>query len=360
MDVLQFNSDNNDFAKELRKRVREYFKSNGSERFGSYKILFKTWVMLLVYFVPFGFILSGFIGSLGVYFAAWFVMGLGMAGIGLVTMHDANHGAFSKHNWMNKLYGGSLYLLGGFPANWRHQHNILHHGYTNIEGYDEDIAPSGILRFSPHKPIRKIHKYQYIYAWFLYGLMTLSWVTAKDFKRLKKYKHNDVVLSNKTSYRSLYIKLLVSKVLYYALFVGVPMVTIPFHWAWVLLGFFIMHFTSGFILSIIFQSAHVVPSSDYPQPNESNEMEDSWAIHQLHTTCDFAPKSRLFSWLIGGLNYQVVHHLFPNISHVHYRPLSLIIADLAQKYSLPYHVNKTFIGAIYQHGLMLKRLGTIA
>ena len=119
-----------------------------------------------------------------------------------------------------------------------------------------------------------------------------------------------------------------------------------------------MHFTSGLVLSIIFQTAHVVPTSDYPLPDNNNELSNNWAIHQLHTTCDFASGSKLFSWLIGGLNYQVVHHLFPNISHVHYRNLAKIVKRTTEKYQLPYHVNRTFLGAVYQHALMLKSLGT--
>jgi linoleoyl-CoA desaturase len=259
---------------------------------------------------------------------------------------------------VNNLFGNSLYLLGGFPANWKYQHNTLHHGYTNIEGHDEDIGHEGILRFSPHKPLIKIHKYQYIYAWFLYGLMTFSWVTVKDFKRLKKYKNEGAILNNSGNYKPLFIKLLVSKILYYALFLGLPLVVVPVAWYWILLGFFLMHFTSGLILSTIFQTAHVVPTSEYPLPDTNDELENNWAVHQLYTTCDFSPKGNVFSWLIGGLNYQVVHHLFPNISHVHYKNLAGIVEQTAKKHNLPYHVNKTFFGAIYQHIRMLKSLGS--
>jgi linoleoyl-CoA desaturase len=313
--------------------------------------------MMLVYFVPYGLMLSGIISSVGTIFICGVVMGLGMSGLGLVTMHDANHGSFSKHVWVNNLFSNSLYLLGGFPPNWKYQHNTLHHGYTNIEGHDEDIAHGGILRFSPHKPLKKIHQYQYIYAWFFYCLMTFSWVTIKDFKKLRDYKNEGAILSSSSNYKALFYKMLISKVIYYAVFLALPLVFIPLAWYWVLAGFLIMHFTSGLILSTIFQTAHVVPTSEYPLPDNNNEMDNNWAVHQLYTTSDFAPGSKLFSWLIGGLNYQVVHHLFPNISHVHYKNLAKIVEETALKYQLPYHVNKTFSGAVYQHALMLKSLG---
>ncbi len=354
---VKYNKDKQDFVSELRTEVKYYFINNGIEKQGGTTILIKTLLMALVYFVPYGLMLSGMISSIGTLFICWAVMGLGMAGLGLVTMHDANHGSFSKHGWVNTLFSNSLYLLGGFPPNWRYQHNTLHHGYTNIEGHDEDIAHGGVLRFSPHKPLKKVHKYQYIYAWFFYGLMTFSWVTIKDFKKLRDYKNAGAILNRSGNYKALFNKILISKVIYYVVFLVLPIVFIPLAWYWVLAGFLIMHFTSGLILGTIFQTAHVVPTSEYPVPNINNEMDNNWAVHQLYTTSNFAPNSTIFSWLIGGLNYQVVHHLFPNISHVHYKSLAKIVEKTALKYQLPYHVNKTFFGAVYQHALMLKSLG---
>jgi linoleoyl-CoA desaturase len=356
MKNLKYKKDKQEFVSELRTEVKNYFINNGIEKQGGATILIKTLLMALVYFGPYGLMLSGIIRSIGTVFICWVVMGLGMSGLGLVTMHDANHGSFSKHGWVNTLFSNSLYLLGGYPPNWRYQHNTLHHGYTNIEGHDEDIAHGGILRFSPHKPLKKIHQYQYIYAWFFYGLMTFSWVTIKDFKKLRDYKNEGAILSRSSNYKELFYKMLVSKVIYYVVFLILPIIYIPLNWYWILLGFLVMHFTSGLILSTIFQTAHVVPTSEYPVPDNNNKMDNNWAVHQLYTTSDFAPNNRLLSWLIGGLNYQVVHHLFPNISHIHYKSLAKIVEKTAQKYKLPYHVNKTFPGAVYQHALMLKSL----
>jgi linoleoyl-CoA desaturase len=357
MKNIKYKKDKQKFVTELRTEVKNYFINNGIEKHGGATILIKTLLMALVYFVPYGLLLSGIISSIGTVFISWVVMGFGMSGLGLVTMHDANHGSFSKHGWVNNIFSNSLYLLGGFPPNWRYQHNTLHHGYTNIEGHDEDIAHGGILRFSPHKPLKKAHKYQYIYAFFFYGLMTFSWVTIKDFKKLRDYKNAGAILNSSGNYKALFNKMLISKVIYYVVFLVLPIIYIPLNWYWVLLGFLVMHFTSGLILSTIFQTAHVVPTSEYPLPDNNNEMDNNWAVHQLYTTSNFAPGSKLFSWLIGGLNYQVVHHLFPNISHVHYKNLAKIVEETARKYQLPYHVNKTFRGAVYQHALMLKSLG---
>jgi linoleoyl-CoA desaturase len=314
-------------------------------------------LMATLYIAPFVLMVTGVVSSVLFLLACWVVMGFGMSGLGMVTMHDANHGTFSKHKWVNRMFGNTMYLLGGFPPNWRFQHNTLHHGFTNIEGHDEDIAPLGILRLSPHRPLKKIHRYQHIYGWLLYSLMTFSWIVAKDFKRFKKYKLMGAKLSSKRKYNRLLVDIIISKVAYYCVFLVLPLFTIPVPWYWIIGGFLMMHFTSGLVLSSIFQTAHVVPTSEYPVPDKDGQLDNNWAIHQLHTTCDYAPKSTVFSWLIGGLNYQVEHHLFPNISHIHYRDIAKIVQSKAKKYNLPYHVNKSFPHAVWQHIKMLKNLG---
>lgn len=352
----KFSIKNKEFIVELREKVKQYFEVNAISQQGNSQIIWQSVFMLLLYFVPYGFLLSGLIHTPLLMFAAWFAMGLGMAGTGMVLMHDANHGSISKNKRVNTLMGASLYLLGGFPKNWKFQHNTLHHGFTNIDGQDGDISPVSTLRFSPHKPLRKIHRYQHWYAWFFYSLMTVSWVTAKDFMRLAAYTKMDAP-TFKSKKNLLFMELIASKVIYYSIFLLLPMLLIPMAWYTILLGFVLMHLVSGFVLTIIFQTAHVMPGSLYPLPDEMGNMEYNWAVHQLHTTSDYSPKSRIFSWMIGGLNYQIEHHLFPNVSHVHYKKLSVIVRETAQKYGLPYSVQPNFIMALRSHTRMLKQLG---
>jgi linoleoyl-CoA desaturase len=128
-------------------------------------------------------------------------------------------------------------------------------------------------------------------------------------------------------------------------------------WWKVLLGFAVMHYVAGLILSIVFQLAHIVEETDNPMPNELGEMENTWAIHQLYTTANFAPKNRFVNWFTGGLNYQIEHHIFPNISHVHYKKISEIVKQTAQEHNLPYHEFRTMRGAIAAHFKHLKELG---
>ena len=356
--MIRYSKNKIDFLTELRISVNDYFKNNNIEPYGNTQIMIKTVFMALLYFVPLILMISGIFSSVPVVLACWILMGFGMSGVGMATMHDANHGSFSKKKWVNHLFGNSMYLLGGFPANWRYQHNTLHHGYTNVEGYDEDIAPPDILRLSPHRPLKKIHRYQHLYAWVLYSLMTISWIMVTDFKRMKRYKSIGASFGRNKNYNRLLAELIISKIVYYILFLAVPILTVPVAWYWTVSGFLLMHFTGGLVLAAIFQTAHLVPTSDYPLPDENGVMNNNWAAHQLYTTCNFAPRNRVFTWLIGGLNHQVEHHLFPNISHVHYPKLSVIVRKKAQEFGIPYHVNKSFLSAVGQHIKMLKLLGT--
>jgi linoleoyl-CoA desaturase len=283
-----------------------------------------------------------------------------MAGMGMSVMHDAAHHAFSKHHMLNDRIADSIYLLGGFPFNWKYQHNTLHHTYTNVTGKDEDIDPGSILRLSPHEPLLKAHKFQHIYAWFLYALMTVSWVTDKDFTQLKRYKDSGVKATGRFSYTGLFFILILAKLIYYGIFIAVPVLFFPVAWYWSIVMFFAMHLVGGFILTVVFQTAHVVPTSEYPLPDKDGMMEHNWAVHQLMTTSDFAPKNKVLSWYVGGLNYQVEHHLFPNICHVHYGKISKFVKETAEKYGHPYHAESNFIKAVIQHGRMLKRLSRLS
>ena len=108
---------------------------------------------------------------------------------------------------------------------------------------------------------------------------------------------------------------------------------------------------------MVFQTAHVVPETDFPLPDDQGEMETERLTHQMTTTSNYAPKSKIFSWLIGGLNYQVEHHLFPNICHVHYKKISPIIRQTAAEFNIPYLTKTTFIDAVKAHHQMLRHLG---
>ncbi len=356
--VARFNPKNGvEFQKKLKQRVDEYFSSKNISKTGNTAMVIKTIFMLSLYFVPYITLLVADLSG-WMFFLMWFVMGVGVAGVGLSVMHDANHGSYSKNNKINNIIGNVIALIGGHSTNWKIQHNVLHHTYTNIDGLDEDLEPGSMLRFSPHRPLKKYHKYQYLYAWFFYGMMTLAWSITKDFQQLSRYDKKGLIKAQRTTYATELRKIILAKIVYFGFILVLPMVLLSVPWWMVILGFLVKHYTAGLILSAIFQSAHVMENMEFPEPDDNGGMlEHNWAVHQLYNTTNFAVNKKAFSWFVGGLNFQIEHHLFPNICHIHYSGLSKIVKKTAQEFDLPYFEEPTFRSALATHVRMLKQLG---
>jgi linoleoyl-CoA desaturase len=346
------------FVATLRKNVNEYFKANKLSTKGNTALVIQSLFMLALYIIPFLLVLY-------VPMNAWtaltmsIVMGIGIAGIGMGTMHDAVHGSYSRREWVNKLFGGTLYLLGSYVLNWKIQHNVLHHTYTNIEGRDEDIASRGPIRLSEHAPLRRIHRYQYIHAFFFYGLLTLAKLV-KDFTQLARYNKTGITLQNQGRPAVEYTKMVLVKLAYLFVIIGLPILFTEFSWWQVLLGFFIMHWVAGCILSTVFQMAHVVEGTAQPLPNKDGIVENDWVIHELQTTADFGRDNRLLTWYAGGLNFQIEHHLFPSICHIHYPRIAPIIENTAREFGYPYNAKPSLLAALSSHVKRLKQLGAAA
>jgi len=357
IDTPKFSKTNKaEFPKVLRNRVNAYFKTNNISRHANSSMIIKTVLMLSLFFIPLLIINIGIVTAPWQLFALYILSGLGMAGIGMGIMHDAIHGSYSSSKKVNKILSYSFNLIGANATVWRIQHNDLHHTYTNIEHADDDINAPFFLRFSPHAKKYWSHKFQHIYIWFFYGLATISWVTTKDFVRLNRF-HKMGFLNKKNEFRNALSSMIGWKLLYYSYALVIPMITVQFSWWIILLAFLSMHFVTGILISIVFQVAHIIPDAEFPLPDENGFIGNDWHTHQFATTSNFSPKSGLFSWLIGGLNYQVEHHLLPGICHVHYKPLSKIVAETAQEFDIPYHTKKTFFTAIWHHLKMLQQLG---
>lgn len=355
---IKFNrTQHKDFMRVLRKRVNDYFQENNISRYANAKMVVKTIVLISSFAIPYTLMLSGFFTHPLAILACWIVMAFATASIGFSVMHDANHGAYSRNPHVNKALGFIMNFIGGSAINWRIQHNVLHHSFTNVHGMDEDIDAGKILRFSPHQERYWFHRFQHIYAWFFYGLMTMMWITTKDFRQLLRYRRNGLLEAQGIKFSAALFELFSTKAIYYAYILFIPMVLAPISW-WMTLAFFLVfHFILGFTTACVFQTAHVMDEAEYPVPDPEGNMENSWAIHQLLTTANFAPKSRIMSWFIGGLNYQIEHHLFPNICHIHYPQISRIVRETALSFGLPYKIQPTFLAALLNHGRMLKQLG---
>jgi linoleoyl-CoA desaturase len=277
-----------------------------------------------------------------------------LASIGFNVMHDACHGSYSSKKWVNNMLGLTLNALGGNAFFWKQKHNILHHTYTNIAGVDDDIAQSKLLRQSPAQEWMPIHQYQHVYLPFAYSLTIFMWVGMRDFdKYFKKRIHNTPIQPMDIQEHILFW---VSKVLYAAFYIIIPILFVG--WLPWLIGYVTMGLVMGLVLAFVFQLAHAVEGPEFDAVGmEDKVIESEWAIHQIRTTANFAPKNKWISWLVGGLNFQVEHHLFPRISHIHYPALSKIVQEQCRHFGLPYHSFPSMSQAVVSHVRIMKHLG---
>ena len=348
--------DNLKFFRTLNTKVNNYFKENNIQKTGNWRLHLKTIILFTVFLTPYFLIITLTDMPFWLFFILSIVIGIGMAGIGMNVMHDGNHGSYSNKNWINKFMGGTIYILAGNVYNWQVQHNVLHHTYTNIPGHDEDLDAGRVIRFTKNAKWYNFHKFQHYYSIFLYGLLTFNWCLTTDFKQMKAYLKRNLSYGEAKKPKILWTTLVITKIIYFSVWIVLPIILGVIWWK-VLIGFFAMHYTAGLILSIVFQLAHIVDETVNPHPNESGEIENTWAVHQLFTTVNFAPKNWIVNWYTGGLNHQIEHHLFPNISHIHYSKIAQFVKETAQDCNLPYHEYKTMRSAVIAHFRHLKDLG---
>ncbi len=353
---LKFNKSNDPgFYAETRSEVNKYFVENNISKHANAAMVLKSAFFIL--------------GAIGLYllimseiFGIWTNLGLaallGMfqAFIGFNVSHDAIHGSYTGSKKWNRIIGYSFNIIGANAYVWDLTHNQVHHTYTNIPGHDEDleVAP-GLICLSPEDKHKPFMKYQHIYAFFLYSLTSLSWVFRKDYKKFFQKTVGETLVPDHTIKE--YIILFGFKALYYTLFIVLPLVYMEVAWWQFLIGFIVMHLAEGVVLASVFQLAHIVENADYPSPDENWQMEESWVRTQMVGTADFSPDSWILTFFTGGLNFQVEHHLFPLVCHIHYPAISKIVEKVAKKHQMPYNVNPSFLGAFRSHYNMLKKLG---
>ena len=342
------------FMRELKQRVRAFFEERGISDKADARMASKAVLVMLLTFIPYGLILTG-------WFRPWemlalaIVMGVGTAGIGFCIAHDALHGAYSSSRRLNGWLGLSFDLMGANGYLWKITHNVIHHTYTNIQGIDEDLEVSPLLRLSPSSPHRWIHRYQHLYGLATYSLSTLYWVFAKDYKYLLQ--------KDLGPYRGIrhprreVAKLFAMKLFYYGYSIVVPLLVLDIAWWQFVIGYAAMHLTAGTILGVVFQLAHVVEGPEHFETPSDSVMEDSWLVHEMKTTADFGRGNRLLCWYVGGLNFQIEHHLFPRTCSIHYPDISGIVEEVAAKHGIPYHSHPTLRASMASHLRMLRTLG---
>ncbi len=282
--------------------------------------------------------------------------GFTLAFIGFNVMHDACHGSFSEHKAINDTFSYSMNLLGSCAFIWKIKHNLVHHSFTNIDGIDADIIQTKLLRFAPTQQKRAVHRYQHIYALFLYAVSYITWIFFNDFEKYFKQKVHETPIARFDTKQKLIFWL--SKLYFLVVYLLIPIYFLGIKTA--LIGFLIVAVACGVMLSVVFQLAHVVEKTEFEDATDTTLfLEAEWAEHQLNTTANFATNNALVSWFLGGLNFQIEHHLFPYISHVHYPKIQPIVQRVCADYGVEYRQYPTLGNALVSHFKMMKILGNM-
>jgi linoleoyl-CoA desaturase len=350
---LKFAKDATGFLNELKRRVDSYFVQTGKKPNDCFRMYLKT-AIILTWYVSSYVLLVFFAQGLAQAIPLAISLGIAMAAIGFNIQHDGGHNAYSKRHWINRLAAYSLDIIGASSYLWHWKHAIFHHTFTNVQGHDTDIDLGRFARFSPHAKKYRFQRWQHLYLWILYGISSSRWHVTGDFEEYAKGAIGPHKVPRPKGW-DLFM-FFFGKLASFTIAFGIPLC---FHEWWVVLAFYMFTtFTIGVTLSVVFQLAHCVEEAEFPLPEDGGQrMENTWAVHQVETTVDFGRDSRVLCWLLGGLNFQIEHHLFPRVCHVHYPALSPIVEQTCKEYGVRYVSHTSFWAGIKSHYRWLKRMG---
>jgi len=347
---------NGSFQADLKRRAEQYFEGAGRSRQGGFPMLFKTLTIVAWLAVSWALLVFAPVNAWQAALLSVSV-GLAIAGIGFSVMHDANHGSYSSNPRINQIVSFSLDLIGASSFLWRQKHNLMHHTFTNISGVDADIETgSPMLRLAPWQPRLKHHRFQHVYVWLLYGVFPLEWWFVDDLRELASGRIAGRPFPKARGWAL--TRTLVGKAIFVAWAFLIPVL---FHPTWKVIPLFALGlFVLGNVIASVFQLAHCVSEADFLEAPLGGEMKTEWAEHQVNTTVDFARKNKFLSWYLGGLNYQVEHHLFPRVCHLHYPALSALVEESCAAHGIRYRAEPSLVSALSSNVRWLRLMGSPA
>ncbi|WP_256012285.1 fatty acid desaturase family protein [Desertivirga xinjiangensis] len=353
MSRVSFNNNPNPFHTSLKEKVDNYFRETKLKSSGGNQLVIKGFLIVFTTFFCFT-TLVFFTPGVLISIILCCILGLTLAAIGFNIMHEGGHGSFSERKWLNSISAYSLNIMGGTIHFWKQKHNINHHTYTNIEGMDHDINIK-YMRMHEEQPRFWYHRFQHVYWVVLYGISYMAWILIQDFQKYFSGKMGIHDTAKKLNTREHFI-FWFTKLCYICIYLVLPIVMVGV--IKTLIGFMIVGFSCGYCISIVFQLAHVVEGTNFPEPDEeTNKIEQEWAVHQIRTTANFATNCKMTSWFLGGLNFQVEHHLFPRISHVHYPHINKLVKQTCSEFNVPYTEFPTVLKAFGSHLSHIRKLG---
>lgn len=354
MNKLKFAKDEgSEFYKELKAETEKYFSEKGTDKTGGNKMLFKIILYFGLVCIFYALMITS--SSLLPFFCFYLLMGLSVLHTAFNISHDAAHGVAVKSKfWNNVLFSFSFNLQGNNAYVWGKNHNESHHLYTNIEGSDIDVLNNPLFRMTHTQPLKWFHRYQHIYAPFLYLLYSLNWFLFRETLMIFNYSSRTITIEIPLKE---IVKLVLFKLIYIGYMIVLPVVILPFGWKIVLLAFLLNHFMISWIFVGVLGVSHLSDYVSHPEPDEKNQLDMSWPKLQMCTSVDYNADSVFFNWTLGGFNAHALHHLLPNISHVHYLEILPIFRSVAAKYGITY-MEMPYRESLAAHFRFLKAMGT--
>ncbi|MDA2919971.1 acyl-CoA desaturase [Desulfobacterota bacterium AH_259_B03_O07] len=343
---------NSGFERELNKRVNAYLENTSNTKRNYFNMYLKSFLAISWVIVSYCLIVFSGLPVWGIILAS-VSLSFALNALSFNVMHDAIHGAYSKHKIVNKLMGHWLDLIGGSSYIWNFKHNHDHHSYPNITGHDGDVEVGVFARFTPHQKKYFFHRFQHIYIWFLYGFLAIKWHLIDDFYNYFTGKLNGHDIERPKGMDA--VIFFGGKIFFFIIVFVVPSLYYPVPYV---IGFYVLiAMMQGVIMSLVFQLAHCVEEAEFPmQDEEAGIMDRTWIVHQIYTTVDFARGNKLLTWYLGGLNYQVEHHLHPKICHINYPEMSRIVEETCKEYGVPYSAHGGFLDGVRSHYNWLREL----
>lgn len=353
MNKLKFSKDEGtDFYKELNEKIDEYFSEKGIRKTGNKTMIFKIILYFSLDILFYGLMISS-TTTIGFY-TFYLLMGLSVLLTAFNISHDAAHGVAVKSKFWNKLlFSLSFNLQGNNAYVWGKNHNESHHLYTNVEGSDIDVLNNPLFRMTQSQDLKWFHRYQFIYAPFLYLLYSINWFFFRETLMLINYSSRTIKIKIP---RNEVVKLILYKLLYIGYMILLPVYLLPFGIQTVLMAFLLNHFMVSIIFVGVLGVSHLSDFVAHPVPDRNNKLDMSWPKLQMCTSVDYNPGSRFFNWTLGGFNAHALHHLLPNICHVHYLEILPIFRELAQKHHLNY-MEMPYWQSLASHFRFLKGMG---
>jgi linoleoyl-CoA desaturase len=281
---------------------------------------------------------------------------LGTILIAFCVQHDANHGSYFRRRRYNHLLGWTADLSLGFSSYaWRVKHNVAHHTYTNVDGYDADATQIPLARFMKAQEPKPWYRFQHYYIWPMYTLMGLRWQTIGDIAAFMRGRIGESALRFPRGWNL--TGMVVGKAIFITWAIAIPMLVYPW-WA-VIAAYAGFAMISSLIMATTFQLAHCVEEASFASPDEVRATRPVWAVHEVETTVDFCPRNPVLTWMLGGLNFQIEHHLFPLVPHTHYPKIAEIVRRNCAKHGVRYSSQPSLWAALRSHFLHLRTMGRL-